>query len=227
MMHQASAFPPNSFNAPVPQLQCVLQSDTLTNSKNPRETYYQNQILKNLKATDEFLQKNKRILEDMRNRGNFNFQYFRKRKYQDEVKTKLEKLNADVSQGLVFDPNLERTLIYEQAQNRNPTPELLWTVGHVTNLSYKGKGDEFELGKYFYRKKDGNVPLVKPKCDYFKQNFELKAIPALILALEELYSIALDRLEQEGKPRDLLLDSPSASSSTPVQETPLSFNYNG
>lgn len=175
--------------------------------------------MKNSQQLEEYRERNKNVTARMRATGLRDFAYYRKVKFQNDLKKALEVFRRQVQLGRVWDEKLEREQVIEKHATANPTPEFIANYGHTSIALYKGHGDTFDLGKFYYKKKENNKVLEKSKCEFYSSQFELKAIPGLIHALQEVYAFALNKLVQEGKEPDLCADYPK--NPCPVEEETL------
>jgi len=136
---------------------------------------------------------------------------FRKQTYQRATKQKLEELQREYSEGGYFDINAEKENIVANEYRENPYPEFMSCIGHAFSLHYLGTENKFQIVKYFYpsaskygRQNSNSNSDKKNEVRNYQFNMPLKAIPSLILSLENLMAFVKDKLILEGQKPDLL-----------------------
>ena len=153
----------------------------------------------------QYLEANRDLLAARKQKGHLLWRDFRKVLFVRETRKELTELRQDVNCGNVAAAAAKdvREDIVEGAYTKRPYPQYLSHLGHGYLCCYEGTKDQFRLTKLYYKKTEGGNRLANPQLDAWDFNLEIRCIPSLILALEELHSFIVEKLKKENKSLDM------------------------
>ena len=151
------------------------------------------------------MEANQELLAKRKQKGHLKWRDFRKVKFVRETRKELNELRQDLlSSNVALSAARDiRDDIIESAYSQNPYPEYCSDIGHGYLCTYEGVKDMFKLTKLYYKRQENGKRLTNALLEAWDFTVEIRAIPSMILALEELYAFIIEKLKKEGKSIDL------------------------
>ena len=184
----------------------ILDSEEL-NDIDPQTDFFSGSIDNLHPISLDFALRNGELVQHMTKLFDAQWHVFRNSAFYKTYPAKKEDLDKRISSGAVFRPKQEHKELFQKYKSMNPIPSLGMSIGHSYIVQYPGKGKSFTIGK-FWRKRSLDKNADKQPADCFSQSLPIKAIPSLVLSLSALYHHLLDKLEHEGKEKNLNTEHP-------------------
>lgn len=198
----------------LPSVMSILNNKEKTNSVYKDDhPYYHNIIDKDQAMSRKFLDEHKHVIRMQKAHGKADWEWLKKQHYEKNTMQELETVDPQLSflpcQSEKEFEQIKNALELDAVQKRDkdhPIPEFISNFGHAFTVQYPGVGDCFSLNKWYFRsKEDANFG----KAEQWRVFLKLRSIPSMILALQDLYFYATDKLHREGKTPNLAENYPT------------------